>query len=118
MNDMKTKLSEYQTKGPQLDPSNKTGKVILGYWAIRGLGQVCRMLLEYTGIPYEERRYVATDTDKSDWENEKFKLGMAFPNLPYIFDGNVKVTQSHAVFRYIARNTDLIPVTSDEKYAA
>jgi len=99
----------------RLDPSNKTGKVILGYWAIRGLGQVCRMLLEYTETPYEERRYQAIGNDKSDWENDKYRLGMAFPNIPYIFDGDIKLTQSHAVFKYIARNTELIPETPQEQ---
>lgn len=99
----------------RLDPSNKTGKVKLGYWAIRGLGQVCRMLLEYTDTPYEERRYITIGNDKSDWENDKFKLGLAFPNIPYIFDGDVKISQSHAIFKYIARNTELMPATPEEQ---
>jgi glutathione S-transferase len=32
-------------------------KLVLGYWAIRGLGERVRHLLEYTGLPYEEVRY-------------------------------------------------------------
>ena len=36
--------------------------VTLGYWNIRGLGQLPRLLLAYTGIDFKEMRY--TDPDK------------------------------------------------------
>jgi glutathione S-transferase len=32
-------------------------KLILGYWAIRGIAQPIRDLLEYLGLEYEDRRY-------------------------------------------------------------
>ncbi|XP_071624578.1 uncharacterized protein [Heliangelus exortis] len=80
--------------------------VTLGYWDIRGLAHAVRLLLEYTETPCQERRYrpgAAPDFDHSDWTNEKEKLGLDFPNLPYLIDGPTKLTQSNAILRYIAR---------------
>ena len=33
------------------------GGVVLGYWAIRGLSERVRQLLEYLSIPYTEQKY-------------------------------------------------------------
>ncbi|XP_021572554.1 glutathione S-transferase Mu 2-like [Carlito syrichta] len=46
---------------------------------------------------------VAPDCDRSQWLNEKFMLGLDFPNLPYLIDGAHKITQSNAILRYLAR---------------
>ncbi|XP_075706771.1 glutathione S-transferase Mu 4-like [Rhinoderma darwinii] len=92
--------------------------MILGYWDIRGLGHAIRLLLEYTGTPYEEKRYVTGDGpnyDKSRWLDEKEKLGLDFPNLPYLLDGDVKLTQSNTILRYIARKHGLCGNTENEK---
>ncbi|XP_050164892.1 glutathione S-transferase 2-like [Myiozetetes cayanensis] len=92
--------------------------VTLGYWDIRGLAHAIRLLLEYTDTPYQERRYrpgPAPDYDWSDWTNEKEKLGLDFPNLPYLIDGPVKLTQSNAILRYIARKHNLCGETEQEK---
>lgn len=32
-------------------------KILLGYWNIPGRGHLLRYLLEYTELPYEEKRY-------------------------------------------------------------
>ncbi|XP_072212172.1 LOW QUALITY PROTEIN: glutathione S-transferase 2-like [Excalfactoria chinensis] len=90
----------------------------LGYWDIRGLAQAIRLLLEYTDTPYKERQYKAgpaPDFDVSDWTNEKEKLGLDFPNLPYLIDGNTKLTQSNAILRYIARKHNMCGETEVEK---
>ncbi|XP_032737165.1 glutathione S-transferase Mu 1-like [Lontra canadensis] len=92
--------------------------VILGYWDIRGLAHAIRLLLEYTDSPYEEKKYTmgdAPDYDRSQWLNEKFKLGLDFPNLPYLIDGTHKITQSNAILRYIARKHNLCGETEEEK---
>ncbi|KAM3934493.1 glutathione S-transferase Mu 1-like [Leptodactylus fuscus] len=92
--------------------------MILGYWDIRGLAHTIRLLLEYTGTPYEEKRYVegdAPDYDKSQWLDEKEKLGLDFPNLPYLLDGDVKLTQSNTILRYIASKHGLCGNTENEK---
>ncbi|XP_025143925.2 glutathione S-transferase Mu 1 isoform X2 [Bubalus bubalis] len=91
--------------------------MILGYWDIRGLAHAIRLLLEYTDTNYEERQYSvgdAPDYDRSQWLNEKFKLGLDFPNLPYLIDGTHKLTQSNAILRYIARKHNMCGETEEE----
>jgi len=86
-------------------------KMILGYWEIRGLGQPCRLLLAHAGANYEDKRYYtgpAPDYDKSQWLSEKYKLGLDFPNLPYLIDGDVKLSQTHAIMRYLGRKFGLV----------
>ncbi|XP_062960071.1 glutathione S-transferase Mu 1-like isoform X2 [Cynocephalus volans] len=90
----------------------------LGYWDIRGLAHAIRLLLEYTDSSYEEKKYTmgdAPDYDRSQWLNEKFKLGLDFPNLPYLIDGAHRITQSNAILRYIARKHNLYGETEEEK---
>nr|XP_055197339.1 glutathione S-transferase Mu 1 [Nyctereutes procyonoides] len=92
--------------------------MIFGYWDIRGLAHAVRLLLEYTDSHYEEKTYTmgdAPDYDRSQWLNEKFKLGLDFPNLPYLIDGAHKITQSNAILRYIARKHNLCGETEEEK---
>jgi len=43
----------------------------------------------------------APDFDRSQWLNEKFTLGLDFPNLPYLIDESVKVTETMAIMKYI-----------------
>ncbi|XP_066940433.1 glutathione S-transferase Mu 4-like [Macrobrachium rosenbergii] len=90
----------------------------LAYWNIRGLAQPIRLLLEYTGTEFEDKMYEcgpAPKFDKSCWFDIKYSLGLDFPNLPYYVDGDVKVTQSNAIMRYIARKHDLCGKTESEK---
>ncbi|XP_075189837.1 glutathione S-transferase Mu 2-like [Anomaloglossus baeobatrachus] len=92
--------------------------MIFGYWDIRGLAHAIRLLLEYTETPYEDKLYVtgdAPDYDKSQWLNEKEKLGLDFPNLPYLIDGDVKLTQSNTILRYIARKHGVCADTESEQ---
>lgn len=72
--------------------------VKLGYWAVRGVAQVSRHLLAYTATPFENVLYVA----REKWfEEDKNKLGFDFPNLPYLIDGDFKLTESSAINHYI-----------------
>lgn len=82
---------------------------VLGYWNIRGLGAQIRALLHYCGVHFVDKRYnVSWDDstqswDRSEWLNEKEHLGMEFPNLPYLFDENAKITETLAIMQYIAK---------------
>ncbi|KAG9328114.1 hypothetical protein JZ751_016329 [Albula glossodonta] len=90
----------------------------LAYWDIRGLAQPIRLLLEYTGTKYEDKFYScgeAPNYDKSCWFDEKHTLGMDFPNLPYLEDGDRKIVQSNAIMRYIARKHNMCGESEDEK---
>jgi len=88
-------------------------KPVLGYWAIRGLAQPIRLTLAYAGVDFEDKLY----TDHDVWLNEKFNLGMDFPNLPYFIDGDVKLSQSLAILRYIGRKYGLDGSNEQEKLA-
>jgi glutathione S-transferase len=71
----------------------------LGYWNVRGLAQPIRYLLKYKGIQFNDKRYGSgADSSIPDlesvrkiWNQDKFNLGLDFPNLPFYIDGDVKV---------------------------
>ncbi|CAN7985222.1 unnamed protein product [Ixodes hexagonus] len=89
----------------------------IGYWDSRGLGQVIRNLLVYKGVPFEDKRYKKgppPEYSRAEWLADKFNLGLKFPNLPYYIDGDVKLTQSLAILRYLARKYDLGPRNEEE----
>ena len=51
--------------------------VTLAYWSIRGLAQPIRLLLEYTKIAYEDKKYdqgPAPDFDKSCWFDVRHRI--------------------------------------------
>ncbi len=69
---------------------------ILGYWEVRGITANIKYMLKYLNVPYEEKLYKfgpKPDYSLEDWLKEKYSLGLAFPNLPYYIDGDVKMTQ-------------------------
>src|SRR5882724_9377062 len=90
----------------------------LGYWDIRGYAQYARLLLEAAGAEWEDKLYTCgppPDFDRSQWLNEKSTLGLDFPNLPYLVDGDVKISQSIAIIRYLGRKYGLDGKTEQEK---
>ena len=92
--------------------------VTLCYWDLRGRGEPSRLLLRYAGANWEDKRRVFNKKDfmqaVGDWKAEKFNLGLDFPNLPYLIDGDVKITQSIAVIRYLGRKYNLTATTEAE----
>lgn len=80
-------------------------KLVLGYWGIQGLAQPTRYLLAYHKIDFEDKHYKYPE-QKADWfEKDKPALKTDFPNLPYIKDGDVVVTESLALLVYAASKT-------------
>lgn len=78
----------------------------LGCWDARSRGQFIRNLLVYKGVGFEDKVYKhgpAPDFDFTDCLKENFSLGLAFPNLPYFNDGDVRATQSLALLSYLGR---------------
>ena len=67
-------------------------------------GQPSRMALHYAGVEYQNDVY---GPGHLDWLATKFTLGMDFPNLPYYFDGEIKLTQSLAILRFIGKKHNL-----------
>ncbi|GFS39619.1 glutathione S-transferase Mu 1 [Nephila pilipes] len=87
-------------------------KPILGYWNIRGLAEPVRYILYYKNVDFVDKRY---QSGKDDWIKEKFTLGLDFPNLPYYIEGDLKLTQSSAILRYVARKYGLDGKDDQEK---
>src|SRR4051794_40946240 len=89
-------------------------ELILGYWKIRGLASLLRHLLAYCEVPFQNKFY----TDGNEWfGKDKQELGFKFPNLPYIIDGEKKITESKALTQYIplrAGRRDLLGDTDDK----
>ena len=82
---------------------------MLGYWAIRGLGAQLRMMFYYLNVDFEDKQYECGDApeyDRSSWTDVKFTLGMEYPNLPYLIDGETKITETMAIHMYIAKKYD------------
>ena len=80
-------------------------KPVLGYWKIRGLASQIRYQLAYLGIEYEMVEYEQGDApnfSRDSWLNDKYQLGLDFPNLPYFVHGDVKITETLAIHKYIA----------------
>ena len=91
-------------RGPFVPPmaalQPKHTSVKLGYWGIRGLAQIPRLLLAYSGVEFEDVLY----TERGAWfDNDKKTLGLSFPNIPYLLDGDFSLTESFAIQRYIVR---------------
>ncbi|KAH0478656.1 MAG: uncharacterized protein KVP18_004065 [Porospora cf. gigantea A] len=70
-----------------------------GYWAIRGLGYTSRLLLDLSGQEWSEQSW----TDMESWSAAKAEnqWNLAVPNLPYLVDGDVRLSQSDAIEQYL-----------------
>uniref|UniRef100_F7AHD2 glutathione transferase n=1 Tax=Ciona intestinalis TaxID=7719 RepID=F7AHD2_CIOIN len=94
-------------------------KMLLGYWDLRGLGEPIRLMLEYAGFEYEDKRYqfIKEKEDYSDrnWTEPKYSLGFDYPNLPYLIDGDVKVTESWAIMKYLSRKFEKLGPENEEE---
>uniref|UniRef100_A0A0M3IA45 GST N-terminal domain-containing protein n=1 Tax=Ascaris lumbricoides TaxID=6252 RepID=A0A0M3IA45_ASCLU len=71
------------------------------YFDIRGLAEQIRLLLIDNRIPFDEIRI------KSDDEWSKIKESFVFGQLPCLKDDDVKIVQSGAIMRHLARRHDL-----------
>ena len=59
----------------------------------------------YLGVDYDEVHYEtgeAPDFSRESWNSVKETLGLDFPNLPYLIDGDLKLTETHAIMKYLA----------------
>lgn len=89
-------------------------EVKLGYWNIRGLAEPIVLMLEYLDVKYCYKRYTAADM-KNWFEKDKPSLDIDFANLPYFVDGDVKLSESLAIMRYIGRKFKALYPQNDEE---
>ncbi|XP_017488234.1 PREDICTED: glutathione S-transferase-like [Rhagoletis zephyria] len=98
-----------------------SSQITVGYWDFRGLAEPIRNLLVFQGVDFVDKRYSkGADGKGQEWLDEKFTLGLDFPNIPYLIDSanNVKITQSLAILRYLARKYKLEGETEEQKNRA
>lgn len=64
------------------------------------MGQAPRYLLAYAEADWEDKKYV----DREQWFNvDKTGLGIQLPNLPYLIDGDYKLTETTSIIRYLPK---------------
>lgn len=108
--------------------------ITLGYWKCRGvrvdnvdsdslltndsdpqIGQPIRYLLAHVGADFDEVQYELS-MPENDWHGkDKAKSTLDFPNLPFLYDGDHKLSQSNAILRYLGRKYGLDGKTETEK---
>lgn len=91
----------------------------LGYWNYRCLGVMVQYMLELCHCDYQFKRYTILDDDnpKKEWRDVRHTMGLDFPNLPYLIDGDMKLTQCMPIMRYICRKykPELLGTTLEEQ---
>jgi len=93
-----------KTVAPEKKESEKM-EVNFGYWKIRGLGAVFRMIFEYKGVKYTDNQYEGKDGAAKWFGEDKPKILEKNPlaNLPYIECGKDTICQTNACLQYIGR---------------
>jgi len=86
----------------------------LCYWDLRGLGEPIRLMLEYIGADYENQH----PTSPADWFAKKHHLNLKYPNLPYLVDGDVRISQSNAIMRYLSRKYKCLGASTEAELRA
>lgn len=62
------------------------------------------MGVEYDTVEYQQGP--APDFSRADWMDKKHTLGLPFPNLPYLMHGDLKLTETMAIHKYLAEVYD------------
>ena len=92
--------------------------IVLGYWDIRGYAQPIRLMLAAAGAEFTEEFHSTDgppDFSKEKWFKLKPTLPLDFPNRPYLYDGDVKISQSITIMRYLGRKFGMEGKTEPEK---
>lgn len=85
------------------EPEKKSLEVNFGYWKIRGLGAIFRMIFEYKGVKYTDNQYEGSAGADKWFKEDKPKIleKNVLANLPYIECGNDTICQTNACLSYL-----------------
>lgn len=64
-----------------------------------------RHLFSHLAVNYTFTGYTPgpePDFNRDEWMNVKFTMGFEYPNLPYLKDGETKLTETFAILKYVA----------------
>jgi glutathione S-transferase len=75
------------------------------------LAHPIRALLAFSGVAFEDVLYTTDDS----WYSVKHELGLDFPNLPYWIEGDIQLTQSGAILRFLAERHGLVGATPAQR---
>ncbi|KAK1736984.1 glutathione S-transferase family protein [Skeletonema marinoi] len=112
------------TKSEDVPLAPIDGKPTLVYWNSAGWSNPIRLALTVANVDFVDARIEAGDPSdsasfKKAWMDAKHVLGstgiLEFPNLPYYMEGDsVKLVQSEAIVRHVARKYNLYPTSMPE----
>jgi len=79
------------------------------YFNIEGYGEPIRLSLKLAGVDFEDKKVL-----QDEWATLKPQM----PNgaLPILEVGDVVMTQTHAIVRYIGRKYGLLPTDPEKQY--
>nr|AFY08505.1 glutathione S-transferase mu4 [Panonychus citri] len=90
---------------------------IIGYWTYRANVEPILLTMRQINQPYQLKTYKQGDGSDylgDEWPIDKKGLGLIYPNVPYYIEGDVKITQTLAILRYLARKHDFGSRTEEE----
>jgi glutathione S-transferase len=109
------------SKSEEIPKEAIDGKPTIVYWNMLGLVQSIRLILAFVGVDAVDVRIEAGDPQSGDYKRAYFAAKaeflhqiLAIPNLPYYLDGEVSLTQSNTILRYLGNKHDLMgeePIT-------
>jgi glutathione S-transferase len=92
--------------------------ITLTYWDVRGIANPIRFMLAFAKADFVEKPFIIANagsgTDE-DYFKVKPTLPLDFPNLPFLIDGDNKITQVIAICRYLGRKFNLLGQTESER---
>lgn len=75
----------------------------LFYWKIRGLGAYIQLAFEAAGVTNYQFVGYTEDNEDAWFKRDKPSLTMTLPNLPYLDDGELQISEHDAIFRHVLR---------------
>ena len=92
-----------------------TSMIEFGYWPVKNLGEPIRWMMGYMNIPYQEYN----PPTQEDWYmNKRASLRLDFPAMPYLIDGDVRLSDAKAIPYYLvikAQMPDMIGKSLEDR---